>query len=148
MFDVMKMVDYSVEALIRFSQEHPDETCYVFCLDASLLCLNTLEALEETLKVLERTTQPTYSRAQAIEAMKEDLNPGDWPHQGFADLRDGEGFDMDLYDEHYNAPDSEQTDSEYAQAMEALLSELHRRKAFDVLRKTDDFRTERVEHNY
>ena len=86
-----------------------------------------------------------YDDEEQLQIMK--ANTGDWAYQGFATLRKKYGFDPNAYDEHYDMEQDLQKKSEYAIAMEELLSRLKENGVFNKLHTTDDFYAIRVEHN-
>lgn len=49
MFDVEKLTAFAVAEITKFAAEHRAETFYGFAIDASLLCLNSVERFEESL---------------------------------------------------------------------------------------------------
>ena len=129
MFDVERLADFAETALQNFALAHQNETFYAFAIDAHLLCLNSEEQFQKALAA---------SR----------LNPGDWEYQGFAMFGEQNGFDGDLYGEHYTLDAEQRKVSEYGQAMDRVLELLTARDAFGPLKKTDDFLCIRVEHDY
>lgn len=64
-FDVDKLIEYCEAALEAFAKDHQDETFYAFAIDADMLCLNSLEQFEITLKEYQdrwdRRTRPIGS---------------------------------------------------------------------------------------
>lgn len=48
-FDVGKMREFAKQAIKKFADEHQNETFYAFAIDASLLCLNSVEKYDATL---------------------------------------------------------------------------------------------------
>ncbi|MBM9501636.1 DUF4303 domain-containing protein [Leptospira sp. 201903071] len=156
MFDVPVLAEFALAEIEKFSKEHREEIFYAFAIDASLLCLNSLESFEKSLKEYSSKWPKHYDTDEKIEKLK--YNPGDWGYQGFVSFRDlnledEEGyrrgpFDDDLYDEHYNADDESQKTTEYAKAMNEILEILKNKDAFRSLKKTEDFKVIRVEHNY
>jgi len=79
-------------------------------------------------------------------------NTGDWAYQGFVDLDEDNGFDHELYDDHYyeagESEDGHAPNSEYAKAMTALVEQLIQRDAFAPLKRADDFTARWVDHDY
>jgi len=49
-FSVNTLLTYSESRIAQFAEKHRDETFYAFAIDASLLCLNSLEGFNETLQ--------------------------------------------------------------------------------------------------
>jgi hypothetical protein len=49
-FDLSRLVTHSVIAIRAFAKMHAAEHFYAFAIDANLLCLNSIERFEETLK--------------------------------------------------------------------------------------------------
>jgi hypothetical protein len=99
-FDVDKMFVDSKRALKEFALKHPDEHFYAFSIDANGLCLNSEEQFEKTLTLYQERPDSSYRDENNILAVK--FNTGDWEYQGFFYLK--EGFDRNLYDDHYNLP--------------------------------------------
>ncbi|GAA5511173.1 hypothetical protein [Novipirellula caenicola] len=202
-FDVDKLFVYSRTKIAEFALEHQQEVFYAFAIDASNLCLNSLQAFEVTLKAYqsrwEKRTRIVESlfdlsddeiqayeyylqRAErtdgldrsdevavlnVINANRADErgvgceyytergitylrnNTGDWAYQGFSQLDDKFGFDIDLYNDHYyDAMDSDSSNSEYARSMTLLVDRLKNTNAFDALRRTKDFNATWVDHTY
>jgi hypothetical protein len=154
-FDIEKIFAAAIIAIQDFAKEHREETFYAFSIDASLLCLNSIEKLEKTLKKYQTEYPASYQDSEEIDSLK--YNTGDWDYQGFYTLK--EGFDEELYNEHYDiafehmgisdaALTAMQQDTPYHHAMSSLLEKLIDSKAFDCLKKTDDFRAFLSEHNY
>lgn len=79
-------------------------------------------------------------------------NTGDWAYQGFADLEDENGFDDDLYNDHYyeagEADDGHAPNTAYAVAMTELVDRLRGSDAFKPLILSDDFSVSWVDHDY
>ncbi|TCI01065.1 hypothetical protein EZV61_19340 [Corallincola luteus] len=126
-----------VEQLLRISEKHAGLNR-----DDKSACLKLIN--DERAK---RSQKPNpYSSPDRIRELKE--NTGDWRYQGFAELTAEVGFDFDAYDEHYEMDAHEQRTSEYAQAMEQLLSMLNSFLVFESLKRTKDFYATRVEHDY
>ncbi|EMY77982.1 PF14136 domain protein [Leptospira weilii serovar Ranarum str. ICFT] len=156
MFDTRKLADFAIEQIEKFSKVYQDETFYAFAIDTSLLCLNSLERFEGSLKEYSTRWPKQYDTKEKIDEMK--YNTGDWKYQGFADfgdlsIQDEEGFyqgpfDDDLYEGHYDADDETQKTTAYAIAMNEILEILKQKDSFRSLKKTDDFKIIRVEHNY
>ena len=57
-------------------------------------------------------------------------------------------FDMDEYNEHYHEDDEFQLTSDYAKSMNIVIENLKKSGVFDLLKITEDFYANRVEHNY
>ena len=150
MFDVARMADFAVAKIKEFSADHQDETFYAFAIDASLLCLNSLEKHRESVADYRARWPDKYSDPELIADLRR--NTGDWEYQGFAELTDDVGFDNVLYNLHYDeAMDADGFHApwtEYARAMNELVEELSSRNAFDGLNTTMDFKPCWVEHNY
>jgi hypothetical protein len=154
-FDIEKMFIDSKKAIEEFAKEHSNETFYAFSIDASLLCLNSVERFEENLAVYQEKYPESYSKSEDIEDLKS--NTGDWEYQGFFSLE--EGFDDNLYSEHYHLPMEQgiyegedfeimMQSTAYHQAMKALMQKILDSNVFDLLNKTSDFRAFLSEHNY
>lgn len=153
-FDVEKMFISSKKAIENFAKEHVEENFYAFSIDANMLCLNSEEKFQKTLKYY----QEKYSDCNENEEINElKYNTGDWAYQGFFDLEDG--FDYELYSEHYDIPfDNKGLEDEalaklfqntpYHRAMSQLLEKLVENGVFDSLKKTTDFKVFLSEHNY
>lgn len=97
-----------------------------------------------------RATGCDYRTKEGVAELRD--NTGDWAYQGFADLEADNGFDRELYGEHYNAAmESEEghaPHTEYAIAMTELVDRLRRSDAFEGLKRTDDFVVTWVDHSY
>ncbi|AXR67119.1 DUF4303 domain-containing protein [Leptospira mayottensis] len=145
-FDIAEMTKFAIQEIEKFSKDHEDEVFYAFAIDADLFCLNSISGFDKRLAEDRKLWPKSYETKEQVEKFK--YNPGDWAYQGFAKLSEETGFVLDLYEKHYDAPKGEQKTSEYAQAMNSLMISLEKRNAFADLRKTDDFRIFRVEHNY
>jgi hypothetical protein len=146
MFNIVKLADYAQIEIEKFAVLHKEETFYAFSIDADMLCLNSEEKFHEILQSYQQKYPNEYNSAELIERLK--YNTGDWKYQGFAEMTEENGFDSDAYDEHYGMSDEEQKTSEYGLAMNELIKVLLERKAFDSLKKTDNFIANRVEHDY
>lgn len=156
-FDVNKMYSFSLEAIKQFAKEHRDENFYAFTIDASMLCLNSVEQFEKTLKEYQERYPKSYTDADCINELK--YNSGDWEYQGFAEMSEQDGFNDFLYSEHYHLSFEQPKPTEaetaelflqtpYHKAMQELLTLLENSGVFDLLNKTADFRTFLSEHNY
>jgi len=145
MFNVNKLTKDAIKSIIEFSEKHGDEVFYGFAIDANLLCLNSEEQFKQTLEKY-RNDWGGYSDEEDIQRLRH--NTGDWEYQGFSEFSDDEGFDMELYLEHYHNDEEYQESSEYALAMNEVLENLKKSNAFDKLKKTEGFYITRVEHNY
>jgi len=143
-FDVTKLINHTVKAIKDFAKKHQDETFYVFAIDGGLLCLNSEEAFEKTLKNYQTNDPKLYESKDAIESLK--YNTGDFAYQGFSSF--GEGFVNHYYDEHCSLPAHKQIDSRYAKAMDTILDQLEGINAFEPLKLSKDFTVIRVEHTY
>jgi|GEM_PF-2925272 len=91
-----------------------------------------------------------YYKEEEINELRD--NTGDWAYQGFANIEDENGFDSDLYNDHYYAAmksdDGHAPHTKYAIAMTELVDRLQRSDAFDSLKRTDDFSVTWVDHSY
>lgn len=91
-----------------------------------------------------------YHKKEGITDLRD--NTGDWAYQGFAVMEDENGFDDDLYDDHYHAAmdsdDGHAPHTEYAIAMTQLVHRLRCSDAFTVLKRADDFVVTWVDHSY
>jgi ankyrin repeat protein len=67
-------------------------------------------------------------------------------YSAFADFREEHGFDDALWDEHYNSAGDEST--LYCKAMNEVIKELDKRKAFNCLNRSNDFTAQMIEHEY
>jgi hypothetical protein len=144
-FDTIKLIDSIKKEISTFSKEHQNETFYGFAIDANLLCLNSVEKFNETLRNY-REKWGGYNTKEEIEDLKG--NTGDWAYQGFAELSDNDGFDMNSYLEHYHADDEDQANSNYTKAIDNIIDNLKQSDIFNSLNVTADFYICRVEHNY
>jgi Domain of unknown function (DUF4303) len=151
-FDVEQLSNFALKAIIDFAKAHKEETFYAFAIDASLLCFNSEQAFERTLNDYQKRNPEYYSTAEDIAHVKE--NTGDWEYQGFSDFTECEGFDSELYDDHYNLGldldegDAQMKVTEYALAMDQVLERLKVMNVFKPVNRTKDFKALRVEHSY
>ena len=145
-FNVEKMLIDSKKAIEYFAKQHQEETFYAFSIDSNMLCLNSMEKFNENLNFYQKKYPEHYSKQEDIEALK--FNTGDWEYQGFFHLE--EGFDHDLYSDHYNLPiennlydgDAMKTmlgSTAYHLAMQSLMEKILDSNVFDYLNKTPDF---------
>ena len=144
-FDTEKLTQFAIKKISEFAKEHPNETFYGFSIDANLLCLNSEEEFKKSLKYY-REKYGGYDTDELITDLKE--NTGDWKYQAFAEFDENSGFDMEEYNEHYHEDEEFQLDSEYATSMDIVVENLKGSGVFNLLKKTDDFYVNRVEHNY
>ena len=150
-FDLDRLEVFAVAALARFASEHPNELFDGFAIDAALLCLSLASDTASGRAHLVAQHQagqflPRPTLEESVAAMRRET--GDWAYQGFAEMRDEDGFDRAAYRAHYDLDDAAQKTSAYGLAMDALLARLVARDAFASLRRTDDFLVIRVEHGY
>ncbi|MFC0604152.1 DUF4303 domain-containing protein [Winogradskyella pulchriflava] len=144
-FDTEKLTEFAISKITEFAKEHPNETFYGFSIDASLLCLNSEEEFKKTLKFYQGKFGE-YDTKERISDLK--ANTGDWEYQGFAEFDESSGFSMDEYNEHYHEDEEFQLTSDYAKSMDKVIENLKKSGVFDLLKKTDNFYANRVEHNY
>jgi hypothetical protein len=144
-FNTTRLINCIKKEILSFANEHQNETFYGFAIDANLLCLNSVEKFEEKLQNYQ-VKWGGFSTEDAIQDLKN--NTGDWAYQGFAQLSDADGFDMNSYNKHYHADDEEQKCSDYAKAMNEIINDLRQSNIFSSLKVTSDFFVCRVEHNY
>ncbi len=138
-FDHQRLKMYSVEALKKFADEHPNETFYGFSIDATMLCLNSEESFAKTVG--------HFAPMEPSDLRELRFNTGDWEYQGFADLLSSGGFDEKAYEDHYGLDPQKQKGSAYSKAMDRLIDDLKACGAFDALKKAPDFFASRVEHD-
>ncbi|WCO03550.1 DUF4303 domain-containing protein [Psychroserpens ponticola] len=144
-FDTNKLTEFAIAKITKFAKEHQEETFYGFSIDTNLLCLNSEEEFQKSLKYY-REKFGGYDTDELIADLKE--NTGDWEYQGFAEFDENSGFDMEEYNEHYHEDEDYQLTSDYAKSMEKVVENLKESGVFDLLKKTNDFYINRVEHNY
>ena len=144
-FDTEKMTEFAINKITEFAKKHPNETFYGFSIDASLLCFNSEEEFKKTLKYYQEKSDK-YNTKERIADLKE--NTGDWEYQGFAEFDENSGFDWDEYNEHYHEEEEFQLTSDYAKSMDIVVENLKKSGVFDLLKKTENFYANRVEHNY
>jgi hypothetical protein len=144
-FNTEKLTKYASEEIIKFSTEHQNETFYGFSIDASLLCFNSEEQFQKTLKNYQEKWGG-YDTSKKISDLKQ--NTGNWEYQGFAEFKDENGFNYDEYLEHYHEDDYDQMNTDYTNSMNTVLNNLKKSNAFDTLKKTTDFRINLAGHNY
>jgi len=144
-FNTEKLTAFAIKEISDFAEKHKDETFYGFSIDANLLCMNSIEQFNLTLKHYEKKYDKE-SNTKVFENLKN--NTGDWKYQGFAEFDDENGFNMIEYNEHYHENDDEQLSSEYAKAMNIVIMNLKESQVFSKFNKTENFFINRVEHNY
>jgi len=144
-FDTEKLTEFAIKKITEFSKEHQSETFYGFSIDAQLLCLNSEKQFQKTLEWY-RNKSGGYDTKEKINNLKH--NTGDWEYQGFAEFEDENGFDYNEYLEHYHEEDDSQLTSDYAKSMDIVVENLKKSGVFDLLKKTEDFYANRIEHNY
>jgi len=144
-FDIDKLTEFAISEIKNFADSHPDEKFYGFSIDANLLCMNSIEEFEKSLKNYQERWGG-YDTDEKIQGLK--LNTGDWEYRGFSEFNDSVGFNMESYLDHYHSDEEEQVDSDYAKAMDEVVDRLKKSDAFDKLNKTKDFFVNRVEHDY
>lgn len=156
MFDVQRLANFALSEIEKFSKEHPNETFYTFAIDSSLLCLNSIEHFEKSLKEFASTTPRYYDSPDQIRKLRE--SPSSWAYNGFVCFRslndsaknasESGPFDENLYKEHCDLDKEDQKESAYAVAMDEVLEILKKKDAFRVLNKISDFRILSVTHPY
>ncbi|MDO6745521.1 DUF4303 domain-containing protein [Tenacibaculum soleae] len=144
-FDTKKLTEFAIKEITKFANEHKQETFYGFSIDAQLLCLNSEEQFEKTLKWYQEKSGG-YDTKEKIDHLK--LNTGDWEYQGFAEFEDENGFNYNEYLEHYEGEEEFQLTSDYAKSMNEVIENLKKSGVFELLNKTDNFYANRIEHNY
>lgn len=144
-FDTEKLTEFAINKIAEFAKNHPNEIFYGFSIDANLLCLNSEEKFQKYLKYY-REKFGGYNTHELIVDLKE--NTGDWEYQGFAEFDKNSGFNMEKYNEHYHEEEDFQLTSDYSKSMNKVIENLIKSKVFDLLKKTDNFYVNRVEHNY
>jgi len=151
------MFKFSVRAVQDFAKFHKDEQFYAFSINSSGLCFNSEEEFAKTLELSSKHYLNKYNNEIAILNLKYDT--GNWEYQYFVDLNDGEGFDDELYSDHYHIPFENKNMNEeqladlfsktpYHQAMSLLLEKLNDANIFELLNKTQDFKAFLSEHDY
>ncbi len=151
-FDISKLIDFVEVEIKRFAEIHRSEHFYAFTIDANLLCLNSEEEFAKTLSDYRTRAPEYYSTSSDVESLR--ANTGDWAYQGFAQFDEESGFDQELYDLHYDIGLDvdegavELSTTEYARAMDEVIRNLKKGKAFENLKRTPDFKITRVEHSY
>lgn len=145
LFDVDQLTRFAISEIKKFAENHQEETFYGLSIDANLLCINSIESFDKTLKEYKEMFDDYDSEEEVLELK---LNTGDWQYQGFAEFGDEDGFNSEAYLKHYHASDQEQLSSDYAKTMDEVVKRLKESDAFDNLKKTGDFFINRVEHDY
>ncbi|RHX86002.1 hypothetical protein DLM78_08945 [Leptospira stimsonii] len=155
MFDVQRLANFALTEIEKFSKEHPNETFYTFAIDSSLLCLNSIEHFEKSLKEFAAKSPRYYDSPDQIRKLRE--SPSTWAYNGFVCFRslnsvekgssDSGPFDESLYKEHCDLDKEAQKESAYAIAMNQVLDILRQKDAFRVLKKISDFRILSVNHS-
>jgi hypothetical protein len=150
-FDIDGLATFAHAAIASFAKRSYGETFYAFAIDASLLCLNSVEQFEMTLASYQAKFPGRYVSKDVIDYLR--MSTGDWKYQGFADFYDEAGFDEAAYQEHYNLglvvdDNAVLKETEYGKAMNAVLDRLNAMRSFDCLKRTPRFTVTRVEHDY
>jgi hypothetical protein len=150
-FDIERLAVFAHAAIASFAKRIDGETFYAFAIDASFLCLNSVEQFERTLASYQAKFPGRYESADVIDELR--MSTGDWKYQGFADFYREVGFDDAAYQEHYNLGmvtdnNAALKETEYGRAIDAVLDRLNAMQSFDCLRRTPDFIVTRVEHEY
>ncbi|MBM9577417.1 hypothetical protein JWG45_09650 [Leptospira sp. 201903070] len=155
MFDVQRLANFALSEIEKFSIEHPNETFYTFAINSSLLCLNSIEHFEKSLKEFAAKSPRYYDSPDQIRKLRE--SPETWAYKGFVcfrslnsaekDASDPGPFDEILYQEHCDLDQEAQKKSAYAVAMDQVLEILKQKDAFRVLKKISDFRILSVTHS-
>ena len=78
-FDIDKLAAYSVERVRAFAENHPDETFYAFAIDAKMLCLNSVEKADETLREYQEMWDRQNREIQSVD----ELTPEDLAYEDF-----------------------------------------------------------------
>jgi len=149
-FDISKMTEVATKAILDFSEKHENEVFYAFAIDANLLCLNSVDSFRETLNSFQLRWPDEFDSPEQIEKLRFDT--GDWKYQGFYDLKSEDGFDEEMYEDHYyiamDSPTFHAPHTDYAIAMNRLLARLQHQDSFSSLKRTLNFTTRWVEHSY
>jgi len=144
-FDIERLTAFVLYEIKKFAEKHQKELFYGFAIDGNLLCVNSIEQFEKSLNEY-RKKWGGYDTEEEIINLK--LNTGDWHYQAFAEFDEKCGFNMDSYEDHYNADKTEQSNSAYSKAMDEVIERLKASEAFKSLPTTGDFFINRLEHNY
>jgi len=203
-FNLDRLELHCLEQISKFASKHASERFYAFAIDAMLLCLNSVEEHEKTVKRYYQNWDRALSHLESWEDLSEqdhlnaewllefnsehgdlDLNDkdaclqlinedrasrrreegtnpyaipskiedlkkstGDWAYQGFAEMKNKNGFDQQAYELHYKSEAIQQTTSEYGLAMDELVERIVRSNILNELNLTNDFYAIRVEHAY
>lgn len=142
-FNIEKMAKFAEHQINEFLNIHTSEVFYAFAIDDGLLCLNSLEEFENTLKKYQEKDE-IYKRNEEIEDLK--YNTGDWTYQGFANLNNAPGYNIRLYNKFYKlgfygGTEHELKSTKYYTAMCKLIEAIEGSTAFKRIPKTTDFRT-------
>lgn len=148
-FDVDRLIAKAEQAIAKFAAHH-ETSGEVFCgfaIDGDSLCFESVSHFEWLMSEFPRH----YETAEQLEQIK--MSVGDWKYQAFESLEHEDGFDRDAYQEHYDlglesGNKEKLLNSPYALAMEAVLQGLIAKDAFRIIRRSEDFKAIRVEHDY
>ncbi|RHX92426.1 ankyrin repeat domain-containing protein [Leptospira stimsonii] len=120
-FQVEKLIAFAEDAIRKFAKENPEAVVFQFVIEGATMSMSDL-------------FDPEYY-------------VGEWKYEGFAEFREGDGFDFILWQEHYDSM-GEDENSPYALAMSKVIEGLHARKAFDHLKRSKNFETKMIDHLY
>lgn len=123
-FSIDSLFNACEKKISNFVSEHANETFSAFAIDGGTLALNTID------------------RQNAGNEISK------WKYPGFAEFSEDEGFNEDLYDEHYNLDEEEQKTSAYRIAMEEVLKKVQIGNAIASLKKSESFFVFLREHTY
>jgi hypothetical protein len=149
-FEIDKLAAFAVDEITKFTLKNQEETYYAFTIDACYLRINSIEEYERTLQKLIAKYPEHYTTEDEKLAVKDSV--GDWTIIADFGLLNNDSetgpYDYDLYDEHYDMSDEEQSSSDYALAMNKILGILIAKDVFSNLKRTADFIIRRSEHDY
>lgn len=141
--DRQALLERAKQAIIDFARNHPSETFYAFSLDATMLCLNSVERYAERMHDPQRRAAYVADRLSLHTANphfgEDELNPGDWEYQGFCDLRDASPALGTAYNAYFHSKLARPEGRVYAEFAQWLVRTLLADGAFDRLNKTGDF---------
>ncbi|MDI7207193.1 hypothetical protein QMN03_09825 [Leptospira santarosai] len=123
-FSIDSLFNACEKKISNFVSEHANETFSAFAIDGGTLALNTIDRQNVGNEISK------------------------WKYPGFAEFSEDEGFDEDLYDEHYNLDEEKQKTSAYKIAMEKVLKKVQTGNAIASLKKSEPFFVLLGEHTF
>ncbi|MBM9579527.1 ankyrin repeat domain-containing protein [Leptospira sp. 201903070] len=120
-FQVDKLIAFAEDAIRKFAKENPEVVVFQFVIEGATMNMSDL--------------------------FDPDYYIGDWKYEGFAEFGEENGFDYPLWKEHYDSM-GEDKNSPYALAMYKVIEGLHEKKAFNLLKRSQNFEAKMIDHMY